>query len=259
MPPSPTGWRGWTFDLHLAFAFLTRVPLPSLTARADGALAAGALTRAMRVFPVVGATIGVMGALIYGGAIGLALSPTLAAMAAIAAMVMLTGGMHEDGLADSADGLGGRDRQRKLDIMRDSRTGTYGVLALIFSVGLRAGALAAMADPRRVLVALVVAGAMSRAAMPLAMSLNQPARTDGLGASAGSGKPGPTARIAVAGAGVLALAMVGTAGITVVVAMGVVTALLSGIARRQIGGYTGDVLGAVGQVVEIAVLLVLAR
>ncbi|WP_338320010.1 adenosylcobinamide-GDP ribazoletransferase, partial [Bradyrhizobium ottawaense] len=116
------------------------------------------------------------------------------------------GALHEDGLADTADGLGGgRTRERKLEIMRDSRIGTYGVCALILSFGLRWSALAAIADPLLVAFALCAAHAAARAGVPAFMSLVPPARPDGLSASAGS-PPGRSVAIAFA-LGTLALAL----------------------------------------------------
>ena len=108
-----------------------------------------------------------------------------------------TGAFHEDGLADTVDGFGGgRDREHKLAIMRDSRHGTFGILALVLSVGLRAAALAAIGDPIHAGLALVAAHAASRGALPPLMRLLAPARPDGLGAAAGR----PTRAVALAAA-----------------------------------------------------------
>lgn len=222
----------------------------------------GALTRAMRLFPLVGTLVGLAGGGVYAGAVWVGLPPMLAALLAVAAMVGLTGGLHEDGLADMTDGFGapvGRDH--KMAIMRDSRIGAFGVLALIFSVALRVGAMVALADPLSVLPALMVAGGLSRAAMPLAMRLGEPARADGLGASASQADVGvarAATLIAVLFATLLALALVPPVAAAVCVALAfLVSVLVTAIARAQIGGYTGDVLGATGQMVEIAVLLAL--
>ena len=122
----------------------------------------------------------------------------------------MTGALHEDGLADVADGFGGgRDKMAKLAIMRDSRLGSYGVLALIFSVGLRWSALVALADPLAVGLALMSAGALSRAAVPAVYGWLDPARVDGLAAGLG-GPPGTrVVMAAVLGACIAGLLLAG--------------------------------------------------
>ena len=184
-------------------------------------------------------------------ALWLGLPGGVAAGLVLAVQILLTGAMHEDGLADSADGLwGGLTRDRRLEIMRDSRIGTYGVLALGLSLGLRWSALAVLLPLGW--QAVVVAAVVSRAAMVAVMAALPHARSDGL--SRGVGRPGPWA--AMAGIG-LALVITLGAGITPMAA-GLVAALLTGaLARRKLGGQTGDILGATQQVAEIAVLLAL--
>src|SRR5258708_2854655 len=129
-------------DLRVAGAFLTRLPMP----HPDGPILPN-FARAHRAFPVVGALIGAVTGFTYLGlhAIGL---PSLAAAAlALGASALLTGALHEDGLADMADGFGGgRDKAGKLEIMRDSRLGTYGALALMVSFVAKLSALAALPD-----------------------------------------------------------------------------------------------------------------
>src|SRR5581483_1985388 len=120
---------GWRDDLVTASLFLTRLPLARLL-RAPPPASAEALTHALRAFPLVGAAIGLIAALVYWVAALFGLAPLPGALLAVGATVLLTGGLHEDGLADCADGFGGgRDRDSKLAIMRDSRIGSYGVLA----------------------------------------------------------------------------------------------------------------------------------
>lgn len=235
--------------LLVAATFLTRLPLPYPL------VGEGAMARAMAVFPVIGAAIGGFAGLVFVAALTV-LPPMAAALLAVAASILLTGALHEDGLADFADGLGARgDRQNRLDVMRDSHSGVYGVLALVFSVGLRASLLAAAPSGWAGLVALVAAGALSRAMVPVVLQAMAPARSDGLGAMAGV----PDASIAAL-AMVLAL-LVMLAGLGGAVVLGaVVLALLAAafmgwIARNAFGGYTGDVLGAIVQGVELAVLL----
>jgi adenosylcobinamide-GDP ribazoletransferase len=208
------------------------------------------------VFPLVGGGVGILGFVAYWIAAALGLPPLAAALLALAATVLATGGLHEDGLADTADGFGGgRDPAEKLAIMRDSRSGAFGALALVFSVGLRAAALAAIADAGLVLPALVAAHAVGRGALPLVMRRLPPARADGLGAEAGR----PGAEVAGAAAAIAVLVAFVCLGFWLglaAIAFSVLgMALLAMLARRQIGGYTGDVLGAIEQGGEIIMLL----
>ncbi|MBI2235943.1 MAG: adenosylcobinamide-GDP ribazoletransferase [Magnetospirillum sp.] len=237
-------------ELHLAACFLTRLPLPDA-----GPVAPGGLAAAMRCFPVVGAVVGLAAAAVH--ALASLWLPTLpAALLAVTALVLLTGALHEDGLADFADGLGARgDRARRLEVMRDSRTGSFGVLALVFSVALRGAALAALPSGWIATGALVAAAALSRALMPAAMQAMAPARADGLGASCGVPHAG-VAATAVVVALLLSLPGLGLGGTLAAALAGGLAALgVTWLARRAIGGYTGDVLGAIQQVSEAAVLL----
>jgi adenosylcobinamide-GDP ribazoletransferase len=250
VPPFLAGWRD---DVLAAGSFLTRLPLARLAP-----IESGLLARSMRAFPVVGIVVGLIGWAVFALAARLGLPEAATALAALAATVLLTGGLHEDGLADTADGFGGgADRERKLAIMRDSRSGTYGVMALIFTLGLRGAALAALtvaaAGP-----ALVAAHAVSRAAMPLVMRFLAPARPDGLGASAG--QPDDSALAWCLGiALVVALLCLGLSrGIVALAVTALAVAALGALAQRQIGGQTGDVLGAAQQVAEVAMLLTAA-
>jgi adenosylcobinamide-GDP ribazoletransferase len=241
----------------LATAVLTRLPVAARdnnTAPPEGAVAA-----ASWAFPAVGAGIGMIAALTLFLASLCGLSEASSALLALVAAGLLTGALHEDGLADTADGFGGgRDRAHKLTIMRDSRQGVYGVLALIFSIGLRAAALISIAGPIDSGLALIAAHAASRAALPVAMRWLAPARDEGLGAMAGT--PGPAAMLVAMAIGIfIALGMLGPVrGAVALVLLGMAVAATALLARRQIGGYTGDVLGAIQQVGEIVMLLVAA-
>ncbi len=239
-------------DLKLCLAVLTRLPV-----RLDEATAARPLAAAAWAFPVVGLGVGIVGGAFYWLAHRLGLSPWLAAVVALAATVLATGALHEDGLADVADGFGGgRDREAKLAVMRDSRIGTYGVIALVLSFALRLGALAAIGRPSAVVATLLVAGAMSRAAIVLVMSLGAPARSDGLGFAAGRADA-MTAFVAAAIAVVAGVVLTGfSAALIAAVAAAAGALIVLWLALRQIGGTTGDVLGAAQQAAEVAVLLV---
>jgi adenosylcobinamide-GDP ribazoletransferase len=208
---------------------------------------------------VAGVVVGAIGAAGYGIALALGLPFLVAALVAVGATALATGGLHEDGLADTLDGLGGgASREEKLAIMRDSRTGVYGVLALIFSVALRVAALAQIGFGWRVAGALIAAHALSRGFLPAAMRFLDPARSDCLGAGAG----GPEAR-AVLWEGLIGLAValvsVGLRpGLTAIVAALAASLAIGWLAERQIGGQTGDVLGAIEQSGEVAALLAVA-
>lgn len=250
--PAPPVSR-WTTDLALAVVFLTRLPL-----RLPGPLADDAHARAMGWFPLIGAGVGLFGGSIYGLAALAHLPPLPAALLALGAMVWITGALHEDGAADVADGFGGgRDKARKLEIMRDSRVGSYGVLAIVFSVAVRASALAALAEPRVVIPALFASGALSRGGMAVIARLMVPARADGLAARQGRPAPGTVALSLVLALAVAVAALKGLAPAAILAAAVAVLAT-AWQARRQIGGHTGDVFGAAQQVAEAAVLLTLA-
>ncbi|PWC34770.1 cobalamin synthase [Azospirillum sp. TSO35-2] len=246
----------WADDAALALVFLTRVPLPLTIPLAEGAAA-----RAMGWFPLVGALVGLAGGAVFALASALNLPPLVAALLALAATVRLTGGLHEDGAADVADGFGGgRDIARKLEIMRDSRVGSYGVLALVFSVTIRAAALAALTAPMAV-AALVAAGALSRCGLAAMAWGLTPARRDGLGAAQGKPAPATVLLAAVLGIAVAAAALTTTvlpALLPSILAAAVAVWLVAALARRQLGGHTGDVFGTAQQVAETAVLLTVA-
>lgn len=237
--------------LFSAVGFLTRLPVPSW-----GDWDGDRIVRASRYFAVVGSLIGLAGGLVWWLA-GLVLPAFAAAGLALAAMLLLTGALHEDGLADCADGLGGGGTgERALEIMRDSRVGSYGVLALVFSVGLRWVALAALAPVWGVL-ALAIAGGIGRAMMVPATAMSKYARHEGLGGSFADGAT--VVELAAAMGTALVLGLVGGwAGmLALVLAMAASFGFLFYMERR-VGGYTGDGLGAMAQLAEITAMLVLA-
>lgn len=246
--------RDLVADLRMAASFVTILPLASSKPAAEGGMA-----RATWALPVAGLLVGLAGALVYKTAIRLGLTPNLAALLALTTTALITGALHEDGLADTADGLGGgRTRERKLEIMRDSRIGTYGVCALILSFGLRWSALATLANPAPVMFALCAAHVGARAGLPAFMSLVPPARPDGLSAGAGT-PPGRSIAIAFAlGTLALALALGPAKALTAVILLSAAGFILARLAIRQIGGQTGDILGAFEQAGEILILLIAA-
>jgi adenosylcobinamide-GDP ribazoletransferase len=246
--------RGLFDEFAIAMAVLTRLPVGVAGQDEPGAIAASGWA-----FPLVGAGIGGIAAVVFFVAEALGCAALIAASLAVLAGIALTGAFHEDGLADTADGLGGgHDRETKLAIMRDSRHGSFGILALVFSVGLRAAALATMGDPIHAGLALLAAHAASRGALPATMHMLAPARSDGLGYTAG--RPTRTMALIAAGIGVaIAVVALGPArGVMALLLGAAAIALLAMLARRQVGGYTGDVLGAFQQIGEIVMLLVAA-
>jgi adenosylcobinamide-GDP ribazoletransferase len=243
----------WLDDLRTAVAFLTRLPMP----HPEGAMPPNFI-RAHRMFPVVGAAIGGAVGLFCLGLRAIGLPDLAAAALALGASALLTGALHEDGLADVADGFGGgRDRAAKLEIMRDSRLGTYGALILMVSFVTKLSALAALPDAF-VVQGLIAAHAVTRGVLP-SMSLNLAyARKDGLAANAG--RPDfATAATALALALLIAwLALPWRVALMAALAAVVCAAGMAWLAQRQIGGQTGDVLGGAEQLGETAILLLLA-
>jgi adenosylcobinamide-GDP ribazoletransferase len=252
--------------LWVAVAFLTRLRVPGEHAEApagdgslapgDGSLAPGELRRASAWFPLVG--LGVAG---VGVAFRAAAEPlwggAVATILGLAAMVAVTGALHEDGLADSADGLwGGWDPAGRLAIMRDSRIGTYGVVALVTVLSLRTALLLplGLAGFAR---AVASAEVCSRAALLLVASTLPPAR-----AGSGAQVAGP-----LPGRGVALAALVTAATLALSAGVWAPLPLLAGLLacggcirlfRRRLGGFTGDTLGAAQQLVALAVLAAMA-
>lgn len=244
---------GWAEDLHVAASFFTRVPFPH-----QGEAGGESLARALRAAPLVGLGVGLLGGVTFALTRALGLAPLPSALLTLASMTALTGALHEDGLADLADGIAGRETGERLAIMHDSRTGVFGTLALIFSLGLRAGALAQIGSSGAAAAALAAAAAASRGLMPLMILWLEPARRDGLAAMLGKPAQEVLATAAALGA-IAALVLLGPGPGLAALALGL--AGLFGVvtlAEHKLGGYTGDVLGAAQQVVEIAVLLVAA-
>jgi adenosylcobinamide-GDP ribazoletransferase len=248
--------QSWLADRAAEFlaslAFCTRLPLSRTTPVAGDAPA-----KAAWAFPLAGLVVGLIGAIVYALARKFGLPPWPGAALAVAATVLVTGALHEDGLADTADGFGGgATREQKLDIMRDSHIGVYGVCAVVLSLLLRVAALASLPNGHLVVWALIAAHAAARATMPALMFLLPPARSDGLSFDAGQPPSDGTAAAAVLGFVILAFCLHPGRAIVALIFLFIVVALMAWLARRQIDGQTGDVLGALEQVSEITILLV---
>ncbi len=240
-------------DLVAAFMLLTRLPVGRFGS------ASSDLARTVWAYPVVGSAVGLFGGFVYWMLHRFGVPGWLAASWTFAALLTATGAFHEDGLADTADGFGGgRTRERKLDIMRDSRIGSFGAAALFLSLLIRVGALAALDRPLAVLIALVLAAMAGRAGMIVPLLILRPARTDGMA----SGMGYVPQWSAVLGFGLVGLALMFllpvTGAILVAIAALGASVAVALLARAQIGGHTGDVLGAAEVVVECVTLTALA-
>ena len=236
-------------DLVSAFALLSRLPLPNH--RATGAASAWA-------WPLVGAVLGAIAGGVASAALWLGVTPGVAAALVLATLALLTGGLHEDGLSDTADGLfGGWTKARRLEIMKDSRIGSYGLLALMLVTLARWSAVTALLVFGGHWAALVAAGAVSRAPMALMMALMPNARGEGLSHATGR----PTQAVAWVGMAMALAISVGLGGWTGIALLGVAllaAILMAILALRRIGGQTGDILGAAQQLAEVACLAVLS-
>lgn len=233
-------------SVRAAVGFLTRIPV--------GRVDAGDVARGAFAFPLVGAGIGAAGA---GVALLVhpALSPLVAAALAVAAMTALTGALHLDALADTADAVGGTSRERALEIMRDSRIGSFGAAAIGLDLLLRVAVIAQLLGGA-IVGPLVAAGALSRASSVVLSALLPYARPTGGTGSVLSGRVSPWAA-GVIGVAVAIVALGGDAAI-VVGAVTLSTIVLGLVYRRWLGGATGDTLGAASEVGEVVALLVAA-
>lgn len=241
-------------QFQLAMMMMTRLPAGRLAQPPR-------LGASVWAFPLAGGIVGGLAACVMLAFVWLGVASSLAAGLGLLAMVLCTGGLHEDGLADVADGFGGgRDTERKLEIMRDSQIGSYGALALILSLGLRWQGLVGvltLAGPWAAAAALIALAMASRAGLAAALWLMPAARPDGMGRSAATISAIPVLISAVSGA--LALVVFfGWTGAVIAIAMAVMQLGFAALAKSQIGGQTGDVLGAMQQVAEITGWIVLS-
>ena len=230
-------------------AFLTVIPVA-----AAGGASGERLGRAY--FPAVGALLGLLAGVVFLLAAAVT-TPLLAAVAATAVLAVLTGALHLDGLADAADGLfGGGDLSRRLEVMRDSRVGSFGLVAVVLVLLGDVAALAAM-TPVRALIALVIAGAVSRWALLVMIAAVPYVRHAGLGVAAG----GPHRRFDLGlGSAITVIPCLldwrrALASLLVVL---LIVVVVGSIARWRIGGATGDVYGATTELSQLGALVVFA-
>ncbi|MDP4031272.1 MAG: adenosylcobinamide-GDP ribazoletransferase [Pseudorhodobacter sp.] len=238
-------------DIRAALGLLTRLPLPTGPQLARGAATAWA-------WPLAGAVVGALAATAATLALAIGLTPGVAAALVLATQAMLTGAMHEDGLADAADGLwGGWDKARRLAIMKDSHIGSYGVMALVLCSLGRWSALTVVLTMAGHWPVLIAVGALSRVPMAVIMATLPNARGAGLAHAVGRPDARTAGLAAALGCG-LALGLMGgtalgMAGLAAVACLG-----LALIAKVRIGGQTGDILGASQQLAEVAALAIAA-
>ncbi|MER8577735.1 adenosylcobinamide-GDP ribazoletransferase [Mesorhizobium sp. M1423] len=237
-------------DIAFCLVFFTRLPLPGTDFRGRS------LAAAIWAAPVAGLAVALAGALVYAVGTRLGLAEAPAGALTLAAILLATGCLHEDGLSDVADGFGGgKTRDRKLEIMRDSRIGAYGACALAVSLLIRWSVLSELAGPAHVFWALITAHAASRGLLGAFMHLLPPARSDGLSAEAGTVSAETAGIGAVLGA-VALLALGFGAAVFAIILLGLLFAAFRALCLNQIGGQTGDTVGALQQLGEIVILLV---
>ncbi|GEO83086.1 MULTISPECIES: adenosylcobinamide-GDP ribazoletransferase [Alphaproteobacteria] len=255
-------WRDYLTDTARAVSFLSRITVPaSIFVGHDGNL-----SRAVRAFPLAGALIALPSAAALCLMLVFHASPLLAAFAALGVQAVVTGALHEDGLSDAADGLGGgRDRDHALAIMKDSRIGSYGAVALVLTFGLRAAAIAEIAThiaPLSAALCLPATAALSRALMVWHWSSLPPARTNGVAAGAGAPLRSSLNSTLITGAALAAILLIPVASLfayfLAILAAALAVAAFTARVRRAIAGHTGDTIGATQQVAEIASLVALA-
>jgi adenosylcobinamide-GDP ribazoletransferase len=258
------GARAWLADLRLCLAFFSRLPI-SVGGRDTAADEPRALAEAIRALPLAGLVIGGIGGAVLLLAAAGSLTPLVGAFAALTAIMAVTGALHEDGLADTADSLGGATREDRLEIMRDSRTGAFGASALIVSIGGRAALIAEIAGEGGFVfaaLALTAGATLSRTAAMWPAYRLAPARSEGAGHAAGRpSQSGMGTALLLAVAAALALlvwqaSLVGLVGALAAVALA--SLAMTRFAERTYGGHSGDLAGATQQVAEVGFLLALA-
>lgn len=219
----------------------------------------GVMQESIIWFPVIGLVLGAFGAAIDGLASLAGLTPFVTGPLALMAMVWLTGGRHEGGLANVADGFGGGEtREQKLEIMADSRIGTYGTLTLGLVLLTKAGAIASLSTSETVFTGLVIACIWSRVLLPVVAAWLGPVSADEPAAQLG--KPsGQRMVLSLIFAALITLFLADFVAAGLMIGAGVAAALVVAfVAQRQVGGFTRDVLGATQQVVELTMLIMLS-
>ncbi|MFC0282530.1 adenosylcobinamide-GDP ribazoletransferase [Camelimonas abortus] len=247
----PSLLRDVLHDLRLAVAFMTRLPVGHVEAGAGG------VARCLRVVPLVGAVIGAVLGGLYWLLVTAGAPPLAAAAIVFLASAALTGALHEDGMADVADSMGGYTRERRLEIMKDSRVGAFGALAVAGGLLVKSACLAALPGPLAV-AALAACGALGRGPMAALSRWTPLARREGLAGAAGR-PPLHVALTALALAAAIAALALPRPWLLPAFAATALTALAARwFCLRHIGGYTGDALGFAEQLTVIVLLLLFA-
>lgn len=260
MPPR-SARSSYAADVAVCLAFFSRFPIGRFGPPAEG-VAPHRLAGAVRALPVAALVIALPAAVALGLLVVLGVSPLVAATVATLSLVAASGALHEDGLADLADGFwSGRDAAERLAIMRDSRVGAYGVLALVFSVLVRTALLAeAVAEAGAVaaMLILLAAAVAGRTAALFPWVRLPSAREDGLAHASGQPDERTFGAALVAGGAIALLLLVFSAPLAILLAPPFVAAAafwVAALANHRVGGHTGDVIGAAEQAGEIAFLL----
>jgi adenosylcobinamide-GDP ribazoletransferase len=246
-------------ELVVSLRFLTRLAIPF-----SRTIDPPALPQAMRLFGVAGAIIGAASGAVLLGLHALHLPNLMAGAFTCLFSALITGALHEDGLADSADGLfGGKTREQRLDIMRDSRIGSFGAIALGIAIMSRVGAYDVLIrlQPLDMIMIMAAVASFSRAMVVDMMWATRAARSDGLSVLAG--RPGRNGALFALACGAALTLFAGyhlhnESGLVALVAAGLITGLMRRVTMRLIGGQTGDVCGAVQVLCEIVMLAVFA-
>ena len=243
-------------DLLLSLSFLTRIPVfKDLTFERT-------LMDAAWSFPLIGALVGLIGGMFAFLLSYLNVSPVIISFITIGAIILVTGGLHEDGLADTADGFGSNKRpEDKIRVMRDSRIGVYGTLALMITILTKVSALSELIDNDHIstcVIALVVSGALSRSSMiGIAFFLENASET---GLATLAGKPSPSSiGVCFFISILLCLFLLPLTKVLVAILLSSVTTVIIGfLSKKQINGYTGDILGTSQILSETVILIYLA-
>lgn len=249
--------NAFTRELHLFFnalTFFSRIPAPAWVK-----FSSAQLNHASRYFPLVGLLIGLIAAALYA-VFSLLFPSTIAVLLSTGCTVLLTGGFHEDGLADVCDGFGGGwSTEQTLHIMKDSRLGSYGALGLVLVLGLKLATLASLASLGDILLALLVGHTLSRFVAASLIHTDSYVQLDELSKVRPLAQRMSQTELLIAAAPALACLFLlpGHSALAIIVTLLLVRLYLCRLFRRRLGGYTGDCLGATQQLSEVAIYLAL--
>ncbi len=236
-------------EIHLALLFFTRLPVGNIEAPVPS------LAQSSWCWSLVGGVTGLLAALVYSALSYLGVPLILAAFVTTFSLVAVTGAIHEDGLADTADSFGTSNPDKKLEIMSDSRVGSFGAIALFFSIGIRVSALALIENTALAAISLIAIAMASRSCLPFLVWALPPVKSSGMGQSATGISFSNVIICSVSG--IILFPLLPYAAL-LIAAILVITGLSFYYLKYKFRGYTGDHLGAVQQVIEIACWIILA-